>query len=280
MRQAAAAALQVLAQLPALQPQEQRPPAQQLRGVLTAPGGWAGPVGGMAPGAAAGTASSAATAPAAASAKWQLGGSGSADLQAVINERRRQLRESGRQQAAPVEVFGGTVGGGPKAAATAMAACRASSTGSAEGEGEGEGEGRIHAWPSGNYEEPEVAELHHATAVADARPSRPPSADVFETAAQAMQWLDEEAQPPARKRRGWVSQPPSPPLHAAAASDSPPAAVASQQHLGQQQMWRENPLAQSVEAAGHVGAAAAAPASMPCVHHVQHAQVRVAGNKI
>ena len=275
VRQAAATALQLLGRVPGMQPQQQQVAA-------------AGPAQPAArPGSATGQAAAAPAVPAAARAAAPAGGLSQArsNLQAIIAERRRQLQDAGWLPNGPAEV---QVYGGQKAGAAGMAACRASSSGSADEAAGGTWSGdRIRAWAGGAGGEEEEAQQAVAAeaggAAAKHAGTRPPSAAAFQSAAEALQWLDgEPAQQAARKRRGWGSRPASPakpggrdaeagdvPVHIYA----PPHPPAQQQQQQQQHLWRENPLAASAEAAlgqAAVGPAPTAPAAVPCTHHIEH----------
>lgn len=215
VRQAAAALLQLLRHAPGMQPQEPRPPAQQLRhGGLAAGEGAAAALGPL-------TAGCEAAAVDVLAPPLDGPGRGRGDLKALIADRRRQLRESGeRAAAAAVKAwrlgsaggdFGKLGGGG-------------SSTGSADDEP------GIPAWcelrnmpaePAAAAAEAAAEAGVLAAGLQDARVlgagSRPPSAEAFAAAAAALARLapperQQQAQPaaPAARRRGWGSEPASP----------------------------------------------------------------------
>lgn len=277
VRQAAAAALQLLGRVPGMQLSQQ--PA--------VPAGPAQPA--SRPASAAGQASTVPAAAAAAHATHATAPAGGlsqarSNLQAIIAERRRQLQDAGWQPSGAAEV---QVYGGRKAAAAAVAARSASSSGSADEAEDGPWSGeRIRAWAGGDDEgqrAQQAAEEEEGDARDQPAAARPPSAAAFQSAAEALQWLDgEPAQQAARKRRGWGSRPASPakqqggkdaghgvPVHIYAPQPQPP------QQQQQQQLWRENPLAASAEAPGQAGMGpvpTAAPATVQCTHHIEHPQ--------
>lgn len=271
VRQAAATALQLLGRVPGMQSQQQ-------------PVAATGPAQPAArPGSATGQAAAVSAAPAAARGAAPAGGLSQArsNLQAIIAERRRQLQDAGWLPKGPAEV---QVYGGQKAGAAGMAACCASSSGSAdEAEGGTWSGDRIRAWAGGAGDEQEEAQQAVAAEAGGAAVkhagTRPPSAAAFQSAAEALQWLDgEPAQQAARKRRGWGSRPASPAKQGgsdAEAGDVPVHIYAPPHPPAQQQqhLWRKNPLAASAEAAlgqAAAGPAPTAPAAVPCTHHIEH----------
>lgn len=342
VRQAAAAVLLHLYRLPGLQ-QEERPPAHQLPGGRGAAGPRSGrPAAGPAHGKAAAPTAEATDAPAAAAPALAAASPkglrhSRESLQAVIAERRQQLKAAGWQPAAAVVVYGPagdsrkTPAAGAAASAPPSGVGHASSVGSADGDWPA-AQDRIRAWagaaeplpplaprPVQDEQQPQQPKQQGERDAAAAAPLlaslrlRPPSADVFQAAAEVMERL--HPQHAARRRRAWGSYPASPVKHGiggsgasgaasqtaavqAAAQDAPlemhlppaPAGgLAATQALAEEHVWRENPLAQSAEgpvlsrphaqAAAGAGAAAAAgagqlaPQAVPCVHHIEHPKV-------